>query len=111
MKLQMNRGTDEVNHGGVRYTVSNIDWTVKVPDHVGHVLLATGAGAVRLDAPPQPEPEGIVRVRHATDGDASFSHGQTTYEPDDQGVLTVPAAALPHLAAHGFSLIPEEGTN
>ena len=42
MKLQMNRGTDEIGHDGVKYVVNNQDWTVTVPDHVGHVLLATG---------------------------------------------------------------------
>jgi hypothetical protein len=42
VKLQMNRGTDEIGHDGVKYVVNNQDWTVTVPDHVGHVLLATG---------------------------------------------------------------------
>ena len=42
MKVQMNRGTDEIGHDGVKYVVNNQDWTVTVPDHVGHVLLATG---------------------------------------------------------------------
>jgi len=30
---------DEVNHGGERYVVSNIDQTVIAPDHVGHLPL------------------------------------------------------------------------
>ena len=43
MKLKMN-ACDEVNHGGERYVVSNIDQMVIVPDHVGHLLLSVAAG-------------------------------------------------------------------
>ena len=69
MKLKMN-ACDEVNHGGERYVVSNIDQTVIVPDHVGHLLLSVAAGATRIDLPEDPEPDGFARVRHVADPDA-----------------------------------------
>ena len=61
---------DEVNHGGERYVVSNIDQTVIVPDHVGHLLLSVAAGATRIELPEDPEPDGFARVRHVADPDA-----------------------------------------
>ncbi|MGB7917160.1 MAG: hypothetical protein WCF79_17985 [Rhodomicrobium sp.] len=69
MKLKMN-ACDEVNHGGERYVVSNIDQTVIVPDHVGHFLLSVAAGATRIEFPEDPEPDGFARVRHVADPDA-----------------------------------------
>ena len=47
---------DEVNHGGERYVVSNIDQTVIVPDHVGHLLLSSSP------APPTPGYETVQRL-------------------------------------------------
>ena len=69
MKLKMN-ACDEVNHGGERFVVSNIDQTVIVPDHVGHLLLSVAAGATRIELPEDPEPDGFARVRHVADPDA-----------------------------------------
>jgi hypothetical protein len=43
--------SDEVNHCGDRYVVSNVDQTCEVPDYVGHILLRVGAGATRIDTP------------------------------------------------------------
>jgi hypothetical protein len=43
MRLQMPKGCDEIGHGPNKYTVSNVDWCVSVPDHVGVTLLATGS--------------------------------------------------------------------
>ena len=55
MQLQMPKGSDEIGHGGTKYVVNNHTWQVTVPDAVGHVLLATGSGAVRLpDIEPGP---------------------------------------------------------
>jgi len=68
MKLQMNRGTDSIGHDGVNYVVSNQDWTVTVPDHVGHVLLATAAGAVRIPDDPEPEPVQCPKCGHTFKG-------------------------------------------
>ena len=109
MKLQMNKGTDSIGHGGVEYVVNNHTWQVEVPDHVGHVLLATGAGAVRIDLPEEPEPQGFVRVRHITGNPhASFGWRGNCYEPDEHGVLRIPITAAPEAASHGFVGIPEE---
>src|SRR5271166_299125 len=55
---------------GERYVVSNIDQTVIVPDHVGHLLLSVAAGATRIELPEDPEPDGFARVRHVADPDA-----------------------------------------
>ena len=52
MKLKMN-ACYEVNDGGERYVVSNIDQTVIVPDHVGHLLLSVAAGATRIERFPK----------------------------------------------------------
>ena len=49
MRLQMQKGTDSIGHGGVNYVVSSQTWQVDVPDYVGNILLATSAGAVRID--------------------------------------------------------------
>ncbi len=82
------------------YTVSNIDWTVDVPPEVGAVLLATGAGAVQIDAEPEPEPSHMVRVMDE-DRTASFSWRRRSYAADDEGVLTIPAAAMADAISHG----------
>ena len=52
---------DEVNHGGVRYPVSNSGrhlgvGEVEVPPHVAAVLLSVSAGAVLIPDDPESEP-------------------------------------------------------
>jgi hypothetical protein len=105
----MPRGTDSVTHGPIGYTVSNLDWTVEVPDHVGAVLLATGAGAVQIvGVEPAPELEGeVMRVLHASDVGASFSWRGESYLPGEDGVLTIPAAASGDAFSHGFGPLIE----
>jgi hypothetical protein len=62
MRLQCQKGTDEINHGGVRYIVSNISWIVEVPDHVGHFMLHDGrSGVIRLE---EPEGNDVVSCPH-----------------------------------------------
>ncbi len=62
VKLRLNQ-CDEVNHGGVRYPVSNSGHhldvgEVIVPEHVAAVLLSVSAGATL--APDDPEPAPII---------------------------------------------------
>ena len=40
--LQMQIGTDEINHGTVRYVVNNRTWRVEVPDDVAAFMLEDG---------------------------------------------------------------------
>jgi hypothetical protein len=103
MKLRMNAGTDQVCHGPVGYTVSNIDWVVDVPPEVAAVLLRTGAGAVQIDAEPAPEPEGELCVKHVSGMAASFSWRGRSFVADDNGVLVIPAAAIGDAISHGFT--------
>ena len=46
MRLRCRRGTDEINHGTERFTVSNISWQVDVPDHVGAFMIADARAGV-----------------------------------------------------------------
>jgi hypothetical protein len=94
---------DEVNHGPHKYVVDPFTHEVEVPAECGHVLLRTGAGATWADKPEVAEPDEFCRMRHATDHEASFSFRGVTYSPGADGVVTVPAAAVPGAIAHGFT--------
>lgn len=109
VKLRMN-SCDEVNHGGVRYPVSNSGTDlgigeVDVPLAVAAVLLSVSAGATLAEPPEIEEPEGLVRVKHIEDAGASFGWRNEHYVPDADGVLTIPVAASPIAASHGFLTI------
>ena len=108
MKLRMNN-CDEVNHGGVRYPVSNSGrhlgvGEIEVPDHVGHVLLRTGAGAVRIDD--DSEPEDFVAMKHPGNPHTSLTARGFTYHPEN-GVVHVNAAAVADAIRRGFVLVEE----
>jgi len=77
---------DEVNLGGERYVVSNIDQTVIVPDHVG--ISCVAAGATRIELPEDPEPDGFARVRHVADPDAKQN-------PPASPTLGLPVSQVP----------------
>lgn len=51
------------------------------------------------------DPE-MVRMRHPDGGSCGW--GGSAYEPDEHGVVTVPAAAVPDLLPHGFRPVPDE---
>ena len=56
MWLRMPKGCDSVTHGQDGYIVSNLDWTVEVPDEVGRFMLQDGkSGAVLIEDEPEPE--------------------------------------------------------
>ena len=101
MKLRMPPGCDSVTHGPNGYVVSNIDQTVEVPDHVGFCLLATGAGAVRIDA--ATEPEDFVAMRHPCNALQPLSSRGRTYHPEG-GKIHVHAVAVADAIRAGFIL-------
>lgn len=109
MRLRMAPDVEEVSHGMHRYQVDPFTHEVTVPPECGHVLLRTGAGAVWIDKPQEPEPQGEAVVIHA-DPEASFSFRGITYEPGEDGRLRIPLAAVADALSHGFTgpLIEEE---
>jgi hypothetical protein len=46
--LQMQIGTDEVNHGTAKYTVNNKTWRVWVPQEVADFMLENGKSGASL---------------------------------------------------------------
>lgn len=109
-KLQMQKGTDEVNIGGESYKVAlgaaQPEGFVEVPPALAEILIKQG-GAVEIVDPPQhhhrePMQQGFVHVRHATDPNASFTFQGIEYCPGDDGVIKAPTVAVVHIEAHGF---------
>ncbi len=108
VKLNLSR-CDEVNHGGVRYPVSNSSTAlgigeVDVPAHVAAILLRTSAGAVLAEPEaPAGEPSGeSMPVRHVRDRGASFSWQGQCFAPDENGIILAPAECVTQIASHGF---------
>ncbi len=64
MRLQCQRGTDEINHGTERFIVSNISWQVTVPDEVGAFMLADGRAGVYEIEEPDPDHETTANCPH-----------------------------------------------
>ena len=64
MRLQCQRGTDEINHGTERFTVSNISWQVDVPDSVGRFMIADGRAARYQIEEPDPDHETTATCPH-----------------------------------------------
>lgn len=102
-KLKITQGTDEANDGVQRYRVDP-DGFVTVPADVADRLLS-GGGFVDVTDPPEPIPAGMVRIAHPNGSSCSWEG--VTYAPDDKGFVTVPAAAVEDMAAHGFSPVGE----
>lgn len=107
VRLRMNL-CDEVCHGGVRYPVSNSGiglgiGEVDVPPEVAAILLRTSTGATLAEPEAPQEPSGeLMPVRHAKDRSASFTWQGQCYAPDERGVISCPAEAVPHILSHGF---------
>ncbi len=102
MRLQMNRGTDSIGHDGMNYVVDPVTWQVEVPDHVGVVTLATGAGAVRIDD--DTEPEDFVAMRHPRNPLQPLTARGRTYHPED-GKVHVHAVCVADAIRAGFVLV------
>ncbi len=110
-KLQMQKGTDEVNIGGDSYKVAlgpaQPEGFVEVPPALAEILIKQG-GAVEIVDPPhhhhhqEPMQQGFVHVRHATDPNASFTFQGIEYCPGEDGVIKAPTVAVVHIEAHGF---------
>jgi len=99
----MQRGTDSVCHGPNEYRVSNVDWTVDVPDFVGAVLLTTAAGAVRLDD--DEAPEDFVVMAHPNPHQPLISRGRS-YHPVD-GRIHVHLVAVADAIRRGFTIVED----
>lgn len=104
--LRMPYGTDEVTYATSKYPVDLKTGLVRVPAVAVGPLLERG-GAVYADEQEMPIPEGFVRVKHGFDKNATLSHRGDTYEPDENGILTVPMSAADHIDAHGFAMFIE----
>ena len=115
MRLRFSPGNyDPIGHGQESYTISNGaaglgPFEVEVPDRVGNVLLASGAGAVRVDAPPVEEAMHPVRMRHP-EASTLYWRGQF-FEPELDGTTYIPAAAVTDALSHGFTLAENSQTN
>lgn len=103
-KIQMQKGTDEVNEGETSYRVAlgpaEAEGVVIVPASAAEHLIRQG-GAIDLDAITDP-PKGSTHVRHASDPTRGFSHGGTSYKPDKDGKIHAPVAILAEIEPHGF---------
>jgi hypothetical protein len=98
-RVQMQKGTDEVNHGTTSYHVPR-DGVVELPAEVAEHVLRQGGAA---DIDPKPElPNDLVEVSHVSDPNAGLSWGGKSYPPSKDGKLHVPRASLADIAPHGF---------
>ena len=65
IRVQCQRGTDEINHGTQKFTVSNISWQVSLPDEIANFMIADGrAGIVLIGPEPDPEDETTSTCPH-----------------------------------------------
>ena len=100
VKVQMQKGTDEVNHGTTKYQVSNKDWTVELPPHVAeHVIRQGGAQLIEEDVEPSSD---LISVQHVSDKKATLSYAGVNYDPDKDGKMSVPVVSVDEIAPHGF---------
>lgn len=101
-RLKAPAGTDEANFGTEKYRVDN-DGTVVVSDEAAGPLLERGGFTLVSDDAASPPSSSFAKVSHPDN--ASCSYGGVTYEPDENGHLTVPLGAVGELASFGFTLI------
>ena len=47
--------------------------------------------------------DNLVLMQHSTKAASSFTYGQTSYDSNDDGIITVPAQLTGYAKAHGFS--------
>ena len=60
-RLKMQPGSSEpVCHGTESYAVSNVDWTVLVPDHVAGFMLEDGRSGCVLVEDPHDHPQAVT---------------------------------------------------
>ena len=57
-RLQCQKGTDEINHGGTKFIVNNYTWQVDVDDEVADFMIKDGRA-------------GVCLVEERKDGDSS----------------------------------------
>ncbi len=83
-------------------------WMVTVPPHVAqHFLHNAGFSMPRMNIGPLSSGEAVVL--HQPGGPGSCSWNGVSYEPDEQGHVTVPAEAVAVLVeSHGFKPVPPD---
>jgi hypothetical protein len=108
IRLFSNQGSDECNYGSQRYRVSNAG-IVEVDAEAVGPLLAVGGFSLAEEVPPVAVDHGTIRVMHVSDPTATCSFAGVSYIPTEDGSVTVPMEAVPHLAWHGFVPVPRSG--
>lgn len=58
-RLQFQRGTDSVTHGGQGWIVSNTSWQCDLPDDVAAFMLADGRSGCSLVEEPEGDGEAV----------------------------------------------------
>jgi hypothetical protein len=81
-------------------------WLVRMPPDVAAQYLHGNTGFYLLEEKIQPMSDEMIRMRHPDGGSCGW--GADLYEPDEHGVVTVPASAVPDLMPHGFRPVPDE---
>lgn len=105
-RLRAPVGTDEANYSGAErpYKVAP-DGTVEVDE--GAVAGLVGAGGFSLIEEEPAVELGKVKLVNADDPTAGVSFGGVSYQPDEDGIVTVPAEAAADLVSHGFVPVAE----
>lgn len=112
-RLRAPEGTDEANVGEERFPVHD-DGTIEVPDDAADALMKVGgftevpdeAATEALEtvaAEEAAEPSLLAKVQNPDKTGCSW--GGHSYEPDADGVVHVPHAAVADLTAHGFEAV------
>jgi hypothetical protein len=105
LRLQMPKGTDEVNYGGDLIRVPP-DGIVEVSPEAAEPLLHEGGAVEIMDpVPPSDTPEGMVKIRHITDPNASISIEGIVYTLDEKGEGHIPTHAAAIAESHGFMIL------
>jgi hypothetical protein len=108
VRLHSNRGALEANWSGspTPYRVDN-NGNVEVDEEAVGPLLERG-GFTLVDVPsPVAVQAGFCVVENLNDPNAAFSYEGVSYEPDANGLLTIPLDAASVFESHGFTLVSQ----
>jgi hypothetical protein len=102
-----------ISHGTREYKPFRADhldpsslWLVRMPPDVADHYLRGNTGFYLMPEQAMSDGPEMIRMRHPEGGSCGW--GSIAYEPDEHGVVTVPAAAVPDLVPHGFRPVPDE---
>ena len=99
-------GTDSYTPFRADHTDPDSDWYVHMPGHAAAPLLHTGGYTLVNKAQDVVivARAGFARLRNSAGTGCSW--GGASFEPDEDGVISVPAEAVPDLQSHGFMPAP-----